>query len=193
MSYISNTGFLIYYNKLKKNERIDISIQKSIQLEIYIYADGSQKIRICVEKIYDSDSLYKQIKKISDEIDVISDLENYINNLTDDRIKIVDWLIGDKIILRYHYAAIAIKKIVFFNIKFQYLQIKFERDDYRERLERLEHLLCLMKYYNLEKCYLTIYYKSDLEELQKYLPEGWNLVELSSASSTITCSLEREP
>ncbi len=63
MSYISNTGFLIYYNKLKKNERIDISIQKSIQLEIYIYADGSQKIRICVEKIYDADVLYKEIKK----------------------------------------------------------------------------------------------------------------------------------
>lgn len=170
MSYISNTGFLIYYNKLKKNERIDISIQKSIQLEIYIYADGSQKIRICVEKIYDADVLYKEIKKISSEIDDITNLENFTNKLTDNQIKIVGWLTEDKIIKRYHYLAHTIKEPVFFNFKFQELWVIFERhSDYQERLE---HLLCLMKYYNLEKCYLTIQYESLVKEIREYLPEG---------------------
>lgn len=110
MSYISNTGFLIYYNKLKKNERIDVSIQLSMQLEIYIYASGIYKIRIIIDDEYDVDVLYKEIKKISSEIDQIANLENFTNKLTDEQIKIVDLLTEDKIIKRYHYAAIAIKK-----------------------------------------------------------------------------------
>lgn len=190
MGCISDTGFLIYYNTLPKNERIDVSIQQSMQLEIYIYANGIRKIYVVIDEKYDVDMLCKEIEKISSEIDTIANLENFTRQLDEDRIKIIDLLTKNKIIMRYHYIAHTIKELVFFNFRFQELWIIFEKhSDYQERLE---YLLCLMQYYHLEKSYLIIHYKSLVKEIRKYLPEGCDLVELSSNNIATTCSLEHE-